>query len=83
LAQGYLLSGLGIVGASLLLIGCAGPAFVRNPERGIELRWPNGESSTEEARANADARCQGEAKHAVLQDESMDRDETLARFYCG
>jgi hypothetical protein len=77
------LLGLGIAGASLMLVGCAGPAFLPNPESGVELRWPNGQGSIDEAQAKADTRCQAEAKHAVLEDEFMDRDETVARFHCG
>jgi hypothetical protein len=72
-----------VIGTSRLLAGCPGPAFVPHPERGVELRWPNGEVGIDAARAKADTRCEGEAKRAVLEDEFMDRDETLARFCCG
>jgi hypothetical protein len=66
----------------LSLGACAGPSFVANPESGVELRWPNGQGSIEVARNDANARCAAHARHAVLADEFMDRDETLARFYC-
>jgi len=66
----------------LALGACSGPTFVPHPEAGIELRWANGDGNVELAQSMADTRCPGPTKHAVLVGESIDRDETLARFSC-
>ncbi len=73
-------SGPALLLAALALAGCAGPRFVPNPESGIELRWPNGQGTIEEAQAAAQTRCA--PNRAMLAGEFVDRDETLARFYC-
>jgi hypothetical protein len=66
--------------ALLALGGCAGPQFVQNPERGIELRWPNGAGDIQEAQQDAGTRCPGGT--AALGYITSDQDETLVRFYC-
>jgi len=60
-----------------------GPSFVPHPESGIELRWPNGNGTVDMAQAMADKRCALKSLHAIFTSESMDQDETLARFVCG
>lgn len=68
---------------TLLALGaCASPSFVPDPESGIELRWENGQGTLDAARADAGARCAARGESAVLAQEFMDQDATVARFYC-
>ena len=72
----------GIVLMMLLALGACAPAprFVRNPESGIELRWPSAADDLALARADASAACGGE--EAMLRGLTMDQDVTLAQFAC-
>lgn len=52
-----------------------------DPE-GVRLHWYTNQVSIDEARGEAARYCQARDKHAVLRDEFIDRDVTVARFVC-
>lgn len=73
-----------LAGAMLLdLAACAsGPQVVRESAEDVTLRWYRWDGDIGSATAEANRRCGLRGTRAMLLEESVDQDVTLARFAC-
>ena len=75
-----------VIAGLVVLLGAAacseGPTVIEDHADRVKLRWYNWDADLHDAAQVADARCAPRGRHAVLEQETLDADVSLAEFMC-